>query len=142
MNKSFLISVVGLFVISMLLGMVVHGMMLHGDYAALPLLFRPEKDAEGYFGYMLFAHVLMAVGLTWIYRQGNVAGKPWLAQGFRFGVAWAIAVCIPTYLIYYAVQPMPGSLVTKQILFDVVATIILGLAVAFLNRNASKSSFA
>lgn len=91
---------------------------------------------------MRFAHLLMGTGITWIYRQGNVAGKAWTAQGFRFGIGWAIAICIPTYLIYYAVQPMAGSLVTKQILFDCVATVILGLAVAFLNRNANRSAFA
>lgn len=140
--KSFVISAIAMSVLSMLLGMVVHGMILHGDYGKLPTLFRPEADAQNYLPFMLFAHVLMGTGITWIYRQGNTAGKAWTSQGVRFGIGWAIAVCIPTYLIYYAVQPMPSSLVSKQIMFDVVATIILGLAVAFLNRNAGKSSFA
>jgi hypothetical protein len=140
--KSFVISAVVMSVLSMLLGMVVHGMILHGDYGKLPTLFRPEADAQNYLPFMLFAHLLMGTGITWIYRQGNAVGKAWAAQGVRFGIGWAVAVCIPTYLIYYAVQPMPSSLVTKQIMFDCVATIVLGLAVAFLNRNASKSSFA
>ena len=140
--KSFVISAALLAVLALLLGFVVHAALLAGDYAQLPNLFRPEKDAQNYFPFMLAAHALIALGMTWIYRQGNVPGKPWTTQGFRFGVAWAIAVCIPTYLIYYAVQPMPSALVTKQIMFDSVATVIMGLACAFLNRNANKSAFA
>ena len=140
--KSFVVSAIAMSVLSMLLGMVVHGMMLHGEYGKLPSLFRPEADAQNYLPFMLFAHLLMGTGITWIYRQGNAVGKGWAAQGFRFGIGWAIAVSIPAYLIYYAVQPMPVSLVAQQIMFDSVAVIILGLAVAFLNRNAIKSAFA
>lgn len=140
--KSFVISAIAMAVLSMLLGMVVHGMMLHSEYARLPNLFRPEADAQNYLPFMLFAHLLMGTGITWIYRQGHAVGKVWLTQGLRFGIGWAIAVCIPTYLIYYAVQPMPFSLVANQILFDCVATIILGLAVALLNRNANKLAVA
>lgn len=140
--KSFVISAVALVVVCLLLGFVVHGWLLQGDYAQLPNLFRPEKDAQNYFPFMLFAHLAIAVGMTWIYRQGNVAGKSWTTQGIRFGLAWVVAVSLPTYLIYYAVQPMPSALVTKQILFDGVATVIMGIACAWLNRNANKSGFA
>jgi hypothetical protein len=43
---------------------------------------------------------------------------------------------IPIYLIYYAVQPMPGAVVAKQIVFDVVAVLIMGIVVAWINRPA------
>ena len=140
--KSFVISAVVLAVLSLLLGFAVHAALLAGDYAQLPNMFRPEKDAQNYFPFMLAAHALIAVGMTWIYRQGNVPGQPWVMQGLRFGIGWAIAVCIPTYLIYFAVQPMPSSLVTRQIMFDSAATIIMGLVCALLNRNANRSAFA
>ena len=139
--KSFVISAVALTVLSLLLGFAVHGGLLNAEYAGLPNLFRPEADAQNYFPFMLAAHVFIALGMTWIYRQGNVAGQPWVSQGARFGLAWAVAVTLPTYLIYYAVQPMPSSLVTRQIMFGMVAIIIMGLACAFLNRNANKSAF-
>lgn len=140
--KSFAISAIALAVLSLLLGFVVHAVLLAGDYAQLPNLFRGEKDAQNYFPFMLVAHLMIAIGMTWIYRQGSASGKPWLAQGVRFGIAWAVAMCIPTYLIYFAVQPMPGALVTKQIGFDCVAILIMGVACAYLNRNAEKARFA
>jgi hypothetical protein len=37
-------------------------------------------------------------------------------------------------MIYYAVQPMPGMHVVKQIIFDGALTLILGVVVAFLNK--------
>jgi hypothetical protein len=133
MNKKFLISVVAMFVLSMALGLVVHGTLLKADYGTLPALFRPETEAAGYFAYMLLAHLFIAVGFTWIYLQGR-EDKPFLAQGVRFGAAIAVLMTIPTYLIYYAVQPMPGMLVAKQIVLDGISVILMGIVVAWLNR--------
>lgn len=75
-------------------------------------------------------------------QAGCMSGKPWLSQGVCFGIAWAVAVCIPTYLIYFSVQPMPSALVSKQIIFDCVATVIMGIACAYLNRNTERAGFA
>lgn len=140
--KSFVISAVALAVVSLLLGFVVHALLLGADYAQLGNLYRPEKDQQNYFPFMLAAHVLTGFGMTWIYRQGNVAGQPWMTQGFRFGLAWVVAVTAPLYLIYYAVQPMPSSLVIKQILLSSVGTVLMGVACAWLNRGANKAGFA
>jgi hypothetical protein len=130
----FLISVVVLFVVSMAIGFVVHGFFLESEYAKLPNLFRPQDDAQHYFGHMLLAHIVMSVGITWIYRQGREA-KPFFMQGVRFGAALAMVVTIPLYLIYYAVQPMPESLVAKQLAFDTVGMLILGVVAAAVNRT-------
>lgn len=137
MNKQFVISVVVLFVVSMLLGFVVHGWLLHAEYAKLvPNLFRSPQDAQGHFAYMLLAHVSMAVGLTWIYRQGRDA-RPWLGQGLRFGAALAVLMTIPTYLIYFAVQPLPSDLVAQQIVYDTIAMLIMGVVTAAVNRGSA-----
>jgi cytochrome bd-type quinol oxidase subunit 2 len=135
MNKTFVASVVALFVVSMALGFVVHGWLLEADYAKVQGIFRSPQDAEGYFLAMLAAHGSIAIGITWIYRQGRESGKPFLAQGVRFGLAVAVLTTIPTYLIYYAVTPMPSDVVAKQIAFDVVAMVIMGIVAAAVNRD-------
>jgi len=68
-----------------------------------------------------------------IYARG-VEAKPWLGQGLRFGGIVALLTVAPTYLIYYAVQPMPGAHVAKQIVFDAALMALLGVLVAFLYR--------
>ena len=135
MNKRFVLSVVAVFVVSMLLGMVIHGMLLHDDYTRLQALFRTPAEAQAHFPYMLAAHLVMAIGFTWVYRQGRDA-RPWLGQGVRFGLALAVLVTIPTYLIYYAVQPMPSDVVAKQIVLDAIGMVILGIVAAAVNRDA------
>jgi hypothetical protein len=63
-----------------------------------------------------------------------------LAQGVRFGVAIALLTIVPTYMIYFVVQPMPGDVVVKQIIFDSVLTVILGTIVAWLYRDTATSN--
>jgi predicted membrane protein len=49
MNKTFFIAWVAIFVAWMIGSFVVHGVLLHDDYANLTGLFRPEADAQRYF---------------------------------------------------------------------------------------------
>ena len=135
MSPRFWISVVVVFVVAMALDFVVHGVLLAHDYAALtPHLFRTPEDGQRYFPFMLLAHVFMAIGITWLYRGGR-GERPWAGQGIRFGIALAFYAVVPTYLIYYAVQPMPRSLVAKQIVFDTIAVIVIALVAAAVNRD-------
>ena len=132
MDKKFFISVVVIFVLSMVIGFVNHGLVLSDEYQATGL-FRPDAEAQAYFSWMLIAHVIMAFAFVWIYRFGR-EDKPWAAQGVRFGIALALLMAVPIYLIYYAVQPMPELLVFRQITYDTLGLVILGLAVAFMYR--------
>jgi hypothetical protein len=112
---------------------VVQELLLHADYAQLSNLFRPEEDAQRHIVLMLLAHVIMAGAFVWIYARGT-ENKPWLGQGLRYGVAIALLI-VPIYMIYYVVQPMPGGLVVKQILFDGILLVVLGAIVAWLYRT-------
>lgn len=135
MDRKFFIAWATVFVVWMLGSFIVHGALLAADYARLPNLFRPETDAQQYFPLMILAHVILSGAFVWIYSRGAEA-KPWPAQGLRFGVAVALLTVVPTYIIYYVVQPMPGMHVVKQIVFDGILMLILGIVVAFLYRGA------
>jgi hypothetical protein len=87
---------------------------------------------------MILAHVLMAVAFVWIYSRGVSAG-PWVGQGLRFGLAVDLLTVVPTYMVYYVVQPMPGELVVKQILFDGIQVFVLAFLVAFLYRQEARA---
>ncbi|MFZ0009046.1 MAG: hypothetical protein WAK94_12480 [Steroidobacteraceae bacterium] len=134
MNKKFIVAWIVLFVAWFIGSFIVHGVLLHPDYVQLTNLFRTEGDAQKYFPLMLLAHVLLSGAFVWIYARG-VEAKPWLAQGVRFGIAVALLTTVPTYMIYFVVQPMPGNVVVKQIVFDSVLMVILGMIVAWLYRD-------
>ena len=133
----FVVSAALMAVLSLLLGFIVHGWLLAPDYQRLSSLFRGEADAQAFFPFMVVAHILIGIGFTWIYLKGREA-KPFLQQGVRFGLAVSVLMVIPMYLIYFAVQPMPGNLVVKQIVFDTIAMVIMGIACAWINQDRKK----
>ena len=133
--KQFLTSVLLVLLLSMALGFAIHGVLLKNDYAGIPTLMRGPEDAQRHFPVMIAAHLLAAIGLTAIYRYGREAGRPWFGQGVRFGIWFAVASCIPGFLIYYAVEPMPRILVEKQIGLETAATILIGIALARVNKQ-------
>jgi hypothetical protein len=136
MSKKFIIGWGMLFVAWFAGSFVVHGLLLGSDYAALQgKLFRTEQDSQQYFPLMLLAHVMLAGAFVWIYARGREAVKPWVGQGLRFGLAVALLTIVPTYTIYYVVQPTPGLLAVKQMIFDGVLILLLGVIVAWWYRG-------
>jgi hypothetical protein len=133
MNRRFVLAWLAVFVAWMIGSLIVHGTLLYDDYSRLPHLFRPEADAQGYFPLMVLAHVILAGAFVWIYSRG-VETRPWPAQGARFGLAVALLTVVPTYMIYYVVQPMPGGMVVRQIVYDAVLIVLLGVLVAWFYR--------
>jgi hypothetical protein len=136
MNKKLIIAWIVIFVAWFFGSFVVHGVLLNSDYMRLTALFRPEADAQRYFPLMIVAHVILSGAFVWIYARGAEA-KPWMAQGVRFGIAVALLTTVPTYMIYFVVQPMPGDVVIKQIIFDGILMVVLGMIVAWLYRGTA-----
>ncbi|HEX4618609.1 MAG TPA: hypothetical protein VH135_02705 [Steroidobacteraceae bacterium] len=134
MNKKFIVTWVVIFIAWFLGSFVVHGVLLNADYMRLGTLFRTPADSQHYFPLMILAHVMLAGAFAWIYARG-VEAKPWLGQGVRFGIAVAFLTTIPTYLIYFVVQPMAADTVVKQIVFDSVLMVILGAIAGWLYRD-------
>jgi hypothetical protein len=134
MNGKFIIAVVVMFIAWMIEGFVVHGWLLAPEYMKVMSLFRPETEQAGYLPYMLLAHLILAFAFVWIYVKGKEA-KPWAAQGARYGLMVSLLATTPTYLIYYAIQPMPGNVVLMQIVLDTIGSMLMGLIVAWLYRE-------
>jgi hypothetical protein len=133
MTKQFWASVAITFVLMMAFGFLVHGFLLAGDYGQLPGLFRTEADQQRHFPFMICAHAIAALAFVWIYVRGKEA-KPFLGQGLRYGLAMAGVMIIPKFLIYFAVEPMPHIVALKQIVFDTLAVVVMGVVVARINK--------
>ena len=140
-------------VLSFAIGFVVHGMLLAPDYANLKSMFRPESEMQALFAWMLVAHVLFGVAFAWmivahvlfgiafawIYMKGR-EDKPFLVQGARFGIAVAALATIPTYLIYYVIEPWPAAVVVKQIIFDTIGVVVMGIVVAWIQSRGQRTA--
>jgi hypothetical protein len=132
MNRKCIISAVVMFVMAWGLSFVVHGLLLGGDYAATPGM-RPPAEAQKIIGWLILAQAFFGVAFAWVYVQGK-EDKPWLVQGIRFGIAVAFLTVIPTYLIYHVVTPVPLALALKQIVYDTIRVVLMGVVLAWINR--------
>ena len=52
----------------------------------------------------------------------------------RYGIAIALLTVIPMYLIYHAVTPIPFALAIKQIVYDSIRVVLMGVTLAWINR--------
>ena len=134
-DKRFWLSFLAVFVVAMIIGFVNHGLLLAADYENLGTsIMRPLEEQEALFHFQIIAHILIAFGFVWLYREGRSAETPWVGQGVRFGLAFALAATIPIFLIYHAVAQFPLELALKQSVFDTIGVVVLGLVVACMNR--------
>lgn len=139
MSKRFVIASIVAFVLLVGTGYLVHGMLLHDAYSHVPWLMRSGDDAAKHFPFIFIAQILAALSLVWIYERGR-SDKPWMGQGLRFGIAAAIFAPVVKFLQYYAVQQEPHSLALHQMLFEGAAMVIVCLGVAFVYRDAGRST--
>ena len=83
--------------------------------------------------FLVVAHAFFGAAFAWIYFQGREE-KPWLAQGIRFGLAIAALTSVPTFLIYHVVTPVELGVAIKQIVFDTIRVVLMGIVLAWINK--------
>jgi hypothetical protein len=124
-------TIIVVFIVANIFGFLIHAILLKPDYMPLAAHYRAMGEEKMLF--ISLAYLSFAIGSVWVYAKG-VEAKSWLGQGIRFGIAMWLVLAVPSFLIAYAVQPVPGMLVVKQILFEGVDKILLGIITAALYR--------
>ena len=124
-------TIIVVFIVANVFGFLIHAILLKPDYMPLAAHYRAMGEEKMLF--ISLAYLSFAIGSVWVYAKG-VEDKSWLGQGIRFGIAMWLVLAIPSFLIAYAVQPVPGMLVVKQVLFEGVDKVLLGILTAALYR--------
>ena len=133
MKRTVLAFVVSL-VIYTLANFVIHAVLLQPLYRQTPQLLRDPQDGAAHMPFLLLGFVVFTLAFVWIYRRG-VEAKGWLGQGLRYGVAiWMIAT-VSRYLIYFAIQPWSPTVVAMQIGLELIATLLVSVALAAIYRK-------
>lgn len=132
MNKRFWVCGLVVAMAALLLGFLVHGVLLRSDYLAHASLYRSQPEANARFGWIIAAYLLIGFSMTWLYRRLHDANEVEFGTGLRFGIAIALVSFIPWHLLAYVGQPLPLSLMLRQVAFDTVAMAMLGLLLAWL----------
>ena len=133
MNKTRLVlTIIVVFFVANLTGFFIHGIWLKQDYLPVASMYRPDSEIKVVF--LVIAYLAFSIAAVWLYAHG-VEDKPRLAQGVRFGIALWLVLTIPSFVIAYAVQPVPAILMVKQVMSEGVAKIVLGVIIAILYRR-------
>lgn len=128
--KRFVAACAAAFIVWQILQIAIHGFILRGDY--LPFygrLLRPVDQPDWRMLLLPVSHLSFIVALVWVYARA-ARSDSWVRSGLTFGFfAWAIDQA-PLWLLWYAEQPWPDSLVVKQLALELVAALVVGLVVA------------
>ena len=124
-------TIVVVFIAANVFGFLIHAVLLKADYMPIAGYYRQPGQEKMLF--ISLAYLAFAIGSVWVYAKG-VEERSWWEQGIRFGIAMWLVLTIPSFVIAYAVQPVPGMLAVKQILFEAVGKILLGILTAALYR--------
>jgi hypothetical protein len=115
------------------LGTLIHAFLIAADYNTVPQLYRDTAHTPFYL--IFVAYAAFAIGFVWIYAKGVEDGPP-VMQGLRFGfLAWLFAK-LPGFVIAYATQPLPSIVLLKQLGYELIATLIIGVVVAMIVRKS------
>jgi len=118
------------------LGFVGHQLLLGRDYVSIEPIMRDKADMQAHMPFALVSCFSFAGAFVWIYSRIRRAG-PWLGQGILFGSAiWAVA-SVPLYLTNYTIEPWPGVFVTKILVWELLAAVILGILAAAMAKGDS-----
>jgi hypothetical protein len=129
--KKLVPTIIVVFIVANVFGFLIHAILLKPDYLPIAGYYRPMGQEKMLF--ISLAYLSFAIGSVWVYAKG-VEDKSWLEQGIRFGIAMWLVLAVPSFLIAYAVQPVPGMLVLKQVVFEGADKILLGILTAALYR--------
>ena len=134
-TKRFVAACAAAFVVSQIFEILIHGFILAPDYAPFyGKLLRPMARGDWRGLLLPVAHLSFIIAFVWVYARAATSGS-WVRSGIVCGIfGWAIGQ-VPLWLLWYAEQPWPDSLVVKQLALELVAAIVVGLVVASIVRS-------
>jgi len=135
MDKRFLVCGIVVGAAALLLGFLVHGLLLRPDYQALAALYRSPERANAHAGWIIPAYLLMGLAMTWLYRRMPASEGVDPGRGARFGLAVALVSVVPWHMLAFVAQPLPLSLMLRQVGFDLAAMVLLGVLLAWLQPH-------
>jgi hypothetical protein len=120
-----------------LLASVIHGYVLAADYAPYySTLLRGGESPAWQFSFLPVAHAAWVGGLVWIFLRVSFTGSR-VVQGLKLGLLGWVVGQVPLWLLWFAEQPWPSSLVGKQLALELVSSLAVGVTIAVLARRAA-----
>lgn len=136
MNKVWIGSGV-VFILLVILGMVIHGVLLAPTYSTLPEgMMRPQAEMKMWIIFVVDA--VIAYFFTLIFSKGYE--NKGIAEGVRYGSYVGIMFGISMAYGSYASMPIPYSLALQWFLYTIAQYIVCGIALAMVFKPKAASA--
>ena len=129
------------FVVSQILAIAVHGVILAADYKPFyGTLLRPMPSQFDWRMLLLpLTHLFYVGALVWLYPRLAIEGSR-MTRGLKLGLLGYVVAQLPLWLLWYAEQPWPDSLVLKQLVLELISSLLIGLTVAMMSGVSSRET--
>lgn len=135
MQKKIVTASVVVLVLFLVMDYVLHGILLSGLYAETASLWRAPQALDRLAWIIWVVDALIAFLLVWLFAKGWEAGKPWLGQGIRFGLALGLLFSLPMGFSMYAMMPVPFGLALGWFAGGLAEFVIASIAAAWVFRK-------
>jgi hypothetical protein len=135
MKKKIVTASIVVFVLFIIMDFLVHSVLLRGLYAETASLWRAPEAIQSLAWIILAVNAVIAFLLVWLFAKGWEAGKPWLGQGVRFGLALGLLFSLPMGFSMYAIMPVPLMLGLGWFAGALAEIVIASIAAARVFRS-------
>lgn len=133
--KRWLLASLAVLVVIAVLEFVVNNVLLRGIYEQTASVWRPMPEIRSRIWLFWVVYLVFAPVFGFIYTQGYEPAKSGLAQGLRFGLYIGLLLAPVTSLGWYAVLPIPASLVAYWFVGTLVECLAAGAAAGLIYRT-------
>jgi hypothetical protein len=131
--KRFFAASLAVYVVSMLLGYLVHGVILKPVYDSIQGVWRTDMASKMWIQWM--NGFLTSFLFTYIFTKGY-EGKG-IMEGIRFGLIIGLLLSIPTAYGTYIIIPIPYTLAIEWFLYGTAQLIVMGVVAAVVYQPAA-----
>ena len=131
--KRYLTASLAVFVVSMALGYLIHGVILKPTYDSLKAIWRPDMAAKMWIEWI--NAFLLAFLFTYVFTKGY-EGKG-IMEGVRFGLLMGLFVSIPVAYGTFMIIPIPFDLALQWFLYGTAQSMVFGAVAAAIYKPAT-----
>jgi hypothetical protein len=118
-------------------GIVVWGMVLPGEFAKYPGIYRPAGDTSGFA--LMFAGILVAMFVaSWIYAKGYEGGSS-VSEGLKFGVTLALLMAVYIASTDYGTLRIGKKMALTLLGGQFGEFLLVGLAIGLVYKPATRA---
>jgi hypothetical protein len=123
-------------VLYMVMGYLVHGLLLADVYRQYSAVMRPEAEANAILPFNFGLVLVGFFAFAYAYAKGYEGGSG-LQEGLRFGVLISIMLCAFVTIWEYMVWPVPPRLLAAWLIDYVVEFALYGMVVGTIYKPLS-----